>query len=104
VSDADVPGDGFGDQRARTSLAWSRTALGSVAVALLVTRLAWLYSSESAWALVPAALGAVVAVVAYVRTRSLASSRAAVPRPEVAVVAGVVVLLGAASALLVLTR
>jgi uncharacterized membrane protein YidH (DUF202 family) len=104
VSDADVAGDGFADQRARTSLAWSRTALGSVAVALLVARLAWLYGGESAWALLPAVLGAVVAVVAYVRTRSLASSRAAVPRPEVAVVAGVVVLLGAASALLVLTR
>jgi uncharacterized membrane protein YidH (DUF202 family) len=104
VSDEGAPGDSLADQRARTSLAWSRTALGSVAVALLVTRLAWLYGSASSWALLPTVLGAGVALVAYVRTRSLVSSRAAVPRPEVAVVAGVVVLLGAASALLVLIR
>jgi hypothetical protein len=104
VSDAEAPGDGFADQRGRTSLAWTRTALGSVVVALLVTRLAWLHDHVTPWFVVPAALGSVVAVTALLRTRSLASTSASVPRRATAVVAGAVVVLGAAAASLVVLR
>jgi hypothetical protein len=104
VSGADLPGDGFADQRSRTSLAWSRTALGSVAVGLLVTRLAWLRGSATLWIVVPVVVGAVVAVTALARTRSLASSRAAVPVGPTRAVAVAVVLLGVVSVLLVALR
>ena len=104
MNDAEVPGDGFADQRSRTSLAWTRTALGSVVVALFVTRLAWVNDRATGWLVVPAALGAVVVVAALVRTRSLASSRALVPRGSTGAVAGAVVALGAVSALLVALR
>lgn len=104
VRDADAPGDGFADQRSRTSLAWSRTALGSVVVGLLVARLAWQRSGTAPWAVLPALLGAAVACVAFVRTRSLASTRCTVAVRATAVVCGIVVLLGAGSALLVVTR
>jgi hypothetical protein len=104
VSGADLPGDGFADQRSRTSLAWSRTALGSVAVALLVTRLAWLRGSATLWIVVPACVGAVVAVTALMRTRALASSRADVPGGPTRAVAAAVVVLGVMAVLLVALR
>ena len=104
MSDAEAPGDGFADQRARTSLAWTRTALGSVVVAVLVTRLAWMSGRATAWIVVPALLGATVALTALVRTRSLASSRAYVPRRDAVAVATAVVVLGASAAMLVVLR
>jgi hypothetical protein len=104
VIGAQAPGDGIADQRSRTSLAWSRTALGSVAVALLVTRLAWLRGSATFWIVVPVVVGAVVAVTALARTRSLASARAAVPRGPTRLVAAAVVLLALVSVPLVALR
>lgn len=104
MSDAEAPGDGFADQRARTSLAWSRTSLGAVVAALLVTRLAWVHGRPTLWLVLPAAFGAIVAVVALVRTRALASSRAYVPGSAARTVAAMIALLAVVAAVLVLSR
>lgn len=99
--DATLPGDGMADQRARTSLAWSRTVLGVVVVAALVTRQAHLHAAPSPVELVPCVLAAVAGMVALGRTRVLTGASRPTAGGQVATVSAVVVGLAVVAAVLV---